>query len=187
MKKYKILQIKNDPQVAHGIKFSGLDELEKFGLRDKLTLDIYKEVYSGEIEDGETSQLLERIYSMFQGVKPENYKGHSISVSDVVCMDDKYYFCDRYEWKEITFPTKGDKKDLYTEVADILKEGEIFGEINTYDNQVEIHIEWGDWKHEHAYLRYLMEQKGFIQTDENITEENGSDCYSAIHIFKKAA
>ena len=187
MKKYKILQIKNDPQVAHGIKFSGLDELEKFGLRDKLTLDIYKEVYSGEIENGEISQLLERIYSMFQGVKPVNYNGHSISVSDVVCMDDKYYFCDRYEWKEITFPTKKNKKDLYTELADILTEAEIFGEINTYDNRVEIHIEWGDWKHDHAYLRFLMEQKGFVQTDENVTEEDGSDCYSAIHVFKKAA
>ena len=87
MKKYKILQIKNDPRVAHGIKFSGLEDLEEFGLRYKLTLDIYKEVYSGEIEDGETNQQLDRIYSMFQGVKPENYKGHSISVSDINSMD----------------------------------------------------------------------------------------------------
>ena len=187
MKKYKILQIKNDPQVAHGIKFSGLEDLEEFGLRDKLTLDIYKEVYSGEIEDGETNQQLDRIYSMFQGVKPENYKGHSISVSDIVCIDEKYYFCDHYGWEEITFPSKENKKDLYTEVEEILKEGELFGDISTYDNQVEVHIEWGDWKHEHAYLRYLMEQKGFIQTDENITEEDGSDCYSAVHVFRKVA
>ena len=40
MKKYNIYQIKNDSQVARGIKFSGLEELEEYNLRSQLTLDI---------------------------------------------------------------------------------------------------------------------------------------------------
>lgn len=191
MKKYNIYQIKNDSQVARGIKFSGLEELEEYNLRSQLTLDIYQKVFTGEIEDGDILVMLDRIFSKFQGKKPADFTGHSVSVSDMVEMDGKYYYCDHYTWKEITFTetktTETPEKDLYSEVADILKEGNLYGDINTYDNQVEVSIEWGDWKHEHGYLRYLMEQKGFIETNEEITEEDGSDCYSAVHTFKKAA
>lgn len=52
------------------------------------------------------------------------------------------------------------------------------------DGTIEISITWGDWKHSHAYLRYLMTQKGYIETDCEVTEDDGSDCYSATHWFK---
>ena len=32
---------------------------------------------------------------------PINYKGHSLSVSDICEIDNKYYFCDSFGWKEI--------------------------------------------------------------------------------------
>ena len=32
---------------------------------------------------------------------------------------------------------------------------------------------------------HALEQKGFVQIDEILTEENGSDCYSALHIYRK--
>ena len=55
----------------------------------------------------------------------------------------------------------------------------------TDEDTIGISIEWGDWKHDHLYLKYKMEQKGFVQIDEILTEENGSDCYSALHIYRK--
>lgn len=54
----------------------------------------------------------------------------------------------------------------------------------TSETECEVLIEWGDWKHEHGYLDYLMKKNGFIKVDEKITEEDGSDCFSAIHYFK---
>ena len=51
---------------------------------------------------------------------------------------------------------------------------------------VAIWIEWGDWSHQHAYLKKVMGSIGYTQIDEVVTEENGSDCYSAIHYFKLA-
>lgn len=73
-------------------------------------------------------------------------------------------------------------------VTRILEEGKLFAEVDaTPDGKIIVLIEWGDWKHEHGYLRCLMQQNGFTETAENVTEENGSDCYSAIHIFKKTA
>ena len=66
--------------------------------------------------------------------------------------------------------------DLYAE--DICEESE---------NIVNVSISWGDWKHEHMWCRILMEYIGFDEIGEMMTEENGSDCYSATHFFIKAA
>lgn len=44
----------------------------------------------------------------------------------------------------------------------------------------------GDWKHDHMRTRWLMEEIGYEQMFEVITEEDGSDFYTAIHYFEKA-
>ena len=48
-----------------------------------------------------------------------------------------------------------------------------------------IQVNWGDWKHDHLWLRDLMDYIGYIQISERVTEDNGSDCYSAQHTFIK--
>ena len=53
------------------------------------------------------------------------------------------------------------------------------------NNQIVISIEWGDWKHDHLYCIHLMSEIGYEHICENITEEDGSDCYSAEHYFEQ--
>jgi len=48
-----------------------------------------------------------------------------------------------------------------------------------------INIEWGDWKHDHGYMDYLMHENGYVKFNEEYTEEDGSDCYSSIHYYRK--
>ena len=48
---------------------------------------------------------------------------------------------------------------------------------------VEVEISWGDWKHEHLRCDYLMEDLGYRELSTEVTEEDGSDCYSAIHRY----
>lgn len=48
-----------------------------------------------------------------------------------------------------------------------------------------VSVEWGDWKHSHAYLNKLMERLGYTKIHEIVTEQDGSDCYSAEHHFTK--
>ena len=66
-----------------------------------------------------------------------------------------------------------------------LAENNLYYDVCTNNNIIEIFIEWGDWKHDHGYLNYLMKQQGYEQIDEKTTEEDGSDCYSSIHFFAK--
>jgi len=60
-----------------------------------------------------------------------------------------------------------------------------FSEVNeSPEGTIVIPISWGDWKHSHGYLDYLMGQLGYKCINEKITEEDGSDCYSADHYYQ---
>jgi hypothetical protein len=50
-----------------------------------------------------------------------------------------------------------------------------------------VSISWGDWKHEHLWARSLMSYLGYVEIGSKVTEEDGSDTYSAEHYFLKTA
>ena len=56
-------------------------------------------------------------------------------------------------------------------------------EVDPKNGHVEINVERGDWKHDHGFLIYLMHKNHYRLIDRNITEENGSDCFSAQYTF----
>ena len=48
-----------------------------------------------------------------------------------------------------------------------------------------VSIEWGDWRHSHMWGTDLMGYLGYTEIGNQVTEENGSDCYSANHYYIK--
>ena len=67
----------------------------------------------------------------------------------------------------------------------ILRERGLYPDIDELvDDTIVVTIEWGDWKHEHGYLKYIMAEIGFQHISSNTIESEGSDCYSAEHRFK---
>ena len=70
-------------------------------------------------------------------------------------------------------------------IYDLMKENRLHGEIvEETENKTAIEIFWGDWKHDHLRLDFLMEENFDLKKIETIaTEEDGSDCYSAIHYY----
>lgn len=55
-------------------------------------------------------------------------------------------------------------------------------------DKIYFEIYWGDWKHDHLCVKYLVRQfcqsKGYdIECDVITTEEDGSDTYSAEHYY----
>lgn len=63
----------------------------------------YKPVYSGTIEEEglNTNQILENIFIKFNISHPEDFKGHSLSTSDIVVLDNETYLCDMVGWKKV--------------------------------------------------------------------------------------
>lgn len=80
-------------------------------------------------------------------------------------------------------------RQTQNEVNAILRDGHLFNSsTEVRDNgQVIVYIYWGDWKHNHGRLKHLMFQHGYFYVCGEVTEEDGSDCYSARHTFVKAA
>ena len=71
------------------------------------------------------------------------------------------------------------------EIKKIFKENDCYYEWDSYDGKVELHVEYGDWKHDHIFIDHVMREHGFFLTDEVVTEEDGSDTYSSIHYYIK--
>lgn len=101
MKKFKIYQICDDAENARYIKFSDMEMLEHLGLKENLSLDLYEKVYEGNIDGKDDFHALEGLYKIFNCNRPKDFKGHSLSVSDVVELDGKYYYCDSFGWLEV--------------------------------------------------------------------------------------
>lgn len=76
--------------------------------------------------------------------------------------------------------------DIEKKIQKIFKENEISHEFDIFEElgTIAVHVIWGDWKHDHGYLDAVMARNGFKLLGKKITEENGSDCYSATHIYR---
>ena len=52
--------------------------------------------------------LINYLWEVFNERHPEGFRGHSMSVSDIILVKDieanekKYYYCDNFGWKDIT-------------------------------------------------------------------------------------
>ena len=91
--------------------FVGMEDLQKKGIT--VTADEYRCVYSSLYLPNEDMNV---IYSIFNDDPPADYKAHSLSVSDVVIMnqngDMKAYFVDRFGFQELTDFVEERKKIL---------------------------------------------------------------------------
>lgn len=82
-RQYSIYQLKRSDDL-HGIRFESYDYLQKNGI--KCDIRNYDMVYSGHMRPNET---LENLFHKFNMEHPEDFKGHSLSVSDVVVVKER--------------------------------------------------------------------------------------------------
>lgn len=106
-----IYQIDPKKDNAH-ILFLGLDEIKTMKKENDLSPDIYKMIFSGEVD----CEDLEGIYRKFNIDAPNGYIGRSLSVSDVIevvespTVENGFYFCDVTGFQKIEF-VKSEKED----------------------------------------------------------------------------
>lgn len=87
-----------------------------------------------------------------------------------------------------TLPLKEDyNSDLETarKIQKYLNDNDLWCDVSVHDGIVSVEINWGDWKHDHAYCKELMSDLGYVLVGKEITEEDGSDTFSAIHTYEK--
>ena len=94
--KYQILQIKDFESCNY--MFTNYDRAIKYGF----SLDDYEVVYESEIILTENIEdTLEELFYMFNVNHPEDFEGHSLSVSDIIYLDSSYYYVDSIGYKKL--------------------------------------------------------------------------------------
>lgn len=95
---YAIYQLKADPEL-HLLRFASLAELHGQPVDGRN----YDRVYAGtlpETASHDPSVILEDLYVQFNLCRPDDFHGHSLSVSDVVVLNhdgkEKAYYTDSY-------------------------------------------------------------------------------------------
>lgn len=99
--KIKIYQIDTARDINR-VKFMGLEELSKYRGRNEIDASLYNEVFSGEVD----CKDLEEVYEMFNLEPHPLYRGHSLSMSDVVLTDTGAFYCDRVGFEKVAFEEK---------------------------------------------------------------------------------
>ena len=96
---YDIYQLKDTPD-RRDYAFESLDRLREQGR--KVDMQNYDKVYSGAMFPGEN---LESIYTRFNVDHPQDFTGHSLSVSDVVVIrqngQETAHYCDSFGFAEV--------------------------------------------------------------------------------------
>lgn len=78
------------------------------------------------------------------------------------------------------------EKGEISRISQFLNDNGVDGEVSSADNEVYVYISWGDWKHDHAWCQDLMGYLGYKRVSFDVTDEDGSDCFSAEHTYIKA-
>lgn len=77
---FKIYQLPSGEKY-HGVRFEDMEQLKRDGVQ--LNHDDYELVYEGEVGEFRGNATLEALYTQFNTDHPEEFRGHSLSVSDV--------------------------------------------------------------------------------------------------------
>ena len=130
---FKIYQLPSGEKY-HGVRFEDMEQLKKDGVQ--LNHDDYELVYEGEVGEFRGKATLEALYTQFNTNHPEDFRGHSLSVSDVIVISvdgkDTAYFCDSFGFTEM--PEFFREKELVQEKPETAKVSDLaVGDIIMYD------------------------------------------------------
>lgn len=131
--KFQIYQLPGGEKY-HGVRFEDMEQLKKNGVQ--LNHDDYELVYEGEVGEFRGNATLEALYTQFNTKQPEDFRGHSLSVSDVIVISvdgkDTAYFCDSFGFTEM--PEFFREKELVQEKPETAKVSDLaVGDIIMYD------------------------------------------------------
>ena len=151
--KYGIYQLKHNSEPDH-LRFEGTESLKRMGITkdnfDAIKLENYELIYVGELSElKEETQgaTLEAIYEKFNIDRPEDYKGHSLSVSDIVVLhqngENSVHFVDSFgftglsDFMQTLKGVKEQETEIDTFVQDVPKSESEKQESDTLDNTLE--------------------------------------------------
>ena len=193
---FGIYQLKDTPD-ARDIRFMNMDYLESKGIA--VARENYDLVYTAPLEDGTN---LEDIYTKFNIDHPDDFRGHSLSVSDVVVFhqngENTSHYVDSFGYREVPEfvqeiakekssiqqnhdiekdKAKGRREMTLEEVKDFVKQRFEEQLHNSGIEDVSMYMERFDTLYEQGKMDNLMptEEQKYIIEDVSFTENDNPD------------
>ncbi len=117
---------------------------------------IYDRVFTGDVD----CKTLEDVFEQFNTKGHRLHRGHSLSVSDIVGYNGKYWFCDKIGFKEVDFqPSQADVSSNLIRV--LVLEPKRPPYISEIENTLE-----GQQKAVDGYIEYLYDDDAIIVCNE---------------------
>ena len=186
--KYGIYQLKNNQELDH-LRFEGTESLKRMGITkdnfDAIKPDNYELIYVGELselQEQTEGETLEAIYEKFNIDHPEDYRGHSLSVSDIVVLhqngENSAHFVDSFgftglpDFIQTLEGVKEQEAEIDTSGQDVQKSEQEKQKPETSDNTLEEGDEIID----------LGDEKEQVLADMKKSLENGEETELAFQI-----
>ena len=151
--KYGIYQLKHNPELDH-LRFEGTESLKRMGITkdnfDAIKPENYELIYVGnlsELQEQTQGETLEAIYEKFNIDHPKDYRGHSLSVSDIVVLhqngENSAHFVDSFgftglpDFMQTLEGVKEQEAEIDTSGQDVQKSEPEKQEQETSDNTLE--------------------------------------------------
>ena len=151
--KYGIYQLKHNLELDH-LRFEGTESLKRMGITkdnfDAIKPENYELIYVGELselQEQTEGETLEAIYEKFNIDHPEDYRGHSLSVSDIVVLhqngENSAHFVDSFgftgipDFMQTLEGVKEQEAEIDTSGQDVQKSEPEKQELETSDNTLE--------------------------------------------------
>ena len=118
---YLLMQLKRDADPA--LRFASMRYLEKQNIAP--SIDNYEILYRGNLPTGKRSvpqpELLEQLYQKFNCAQPMDYHGHSLSVSDVILLNQagkiSAHYVDSIGFRELSgFQDKQERSSVLSQL-----------------------------------------------------------------------
>ena len=93
---YTIMQLKEMRDTDYG--FMSWDFAKEHGF----DFDDYEFIYAGEVAGTSPEYALEKLFYTFNMDHPKDFRGHSLSMSDIVVLGGRTYYCDRFGWTDVS-------------------------------------------------------------------------------------
>ena len=124
---FGIYQLKQDDESLRDFRFTGTESLKHLGITkdnfEEIKRDNYDLLYVGKLPD---TMGLNSIYEKFNLDHPEDFKGHSLSVSDIVVLhkdgENTAHFVDSFGFTELPLFLEKDQVREEEQARDILSE-----------------------------------------------------------------
>ena len=118
---YLVMQLQQDAD--HALRFAAMRYLEKQNIAP--SIDNYEILYRGNLPTGKRSvpqpELLEQLYQKFNCAQPMDYHGHSLSVSDVILLNQagkiSAHYVDSIGFRELSgFQDKQERSSVLSQL-----------------------------------------------------------------------